>query len=191
MPDPAEPLRRSDSKVIGSQKRIIQVARPATHNPDRSGIKLSSCVSNDEFHRVSSWRSCRNNIGLFPSLSVAVALLVLTLSGGLAQDMGEAATSDSQEDSTSGSNIGIVILNYIIIVVLVAASGLFSGLTLGLLGLDKIGLEIIGNGDDPRMAAFAKVRSGVRRSRRRRKQQQTVQSFPTTECMKGSLLRWN
>ncbi|CAM9806339.1 unnamed protein product [Ascophyllum nodosum] len=76
--------------------------------------------------------------------------------------MGEAATSDSQEDSTSGSNIGIVILNYIIIVVLVAASGLFSGLTLGLLGLDKIGLEIIGNGDDPRMAAFAKRIQPVR-----------------------------
>ena len=53
--------------------------------------------------------------------------------------------------------MGERILSYLIIVVLVAASGLFSGLTLGLLGLDKIGLEIISNGDEPSMAAFAKV----------------------------------
>lgn len=99
---------------------------------------------------------------LKPNVSVALALLALiACSVGplrvLAQgsDCGEATEDD--DDSGGPSTFG-TILNYLLIVVLVAASGLFSGLTLGLLGLDKIGLEIISNGDDPRMAGFAKVR---------------------------------
>ena len=42
----------------------------------------------------------------------------------------------------------ILIINYFLIVILVCFSALFSGLTLGLLGLDLIGLEIVINGDD-------------------------------------------
>eukprot|EP00930_Biecheleria_cincta_P040842 TRINITY_DN2796_c0_g1_i1.p1 TRINITY_DN2796_c0_g1~~TRINITY_DN2796_c0_g1_i1.p1 ORF type:complete len:628 (+),score=98.95 TRINITY_DN2796_c0_g1_i1:136-2019(+) len=42
-----------------------------------------------------------------------------------------------------------------IILVLVMLSGLFSGLTLGLMGLDLIGLETIENGDNVEMAACA------------------------------------
>lgn len=74
----------------------------------------------------------------------------------LAQEATSSDTSPIQDDEDSPG--WVTLLQYLLIVVLVVASGLFSGLTLGLLGLDKIGLEIIGNGDEPRMAAFAKVR---------------------------------
>ncbi|CAM9878694.1 unnamed protein product, partial [Choristocarpus tenellus] len=54
------------------------------------------------------------------------------------------------------------VINYALIILLVMMSGLFSGLTLGLLGLDKIGLEIICNGDDPTAAGYAKKIEPVR-----------------------------
>ncbi len=44
---------------------------------------------------------------------------------------------------------------YIAIVVLLLASALFSGLTLGLLSLDKIGLKIIMSGEDKTLAKYA------------------------------------
>ena len=47
--------------------------------------------------------------------------------------------------------------NFIMIVFLIMLSALFSGLTLGLLGLDKIGLQIVIGGDDPIQAKYAKA----------------------------------
>ncbi|MES1912679.1 MAG: hypothetical protein MHM6MM_004914 [Cercozoa sp. M6MM] len=47
--------------------------------------------------------------------------------------------------------------------VLIGMSGMFSGLTLGLLGLDLKGLEIVQNGDDPKLATFARKIMTVRR----------------------------
>lgn len=44
----------------------------------------------------------------------------------------------------------------ILIIFLICMSALFSGLTLGLMGLDKTGLEIVMHGDDPVNAAYAK-----------------------------------
>ena len=46
-------------------------------------------------------------------------------------------------------------LSYIMILVLIVMSGLFSGLTLGLLSLDMNGLEIVINGDDSGAAEAA------------------------------------
>lgn len=46
------------------------------------------------------------------------------------------------------SDATVVAVNYVLILILVCFSALFSGLTLGLLGLDLIGLEIVMNGDD-------------------------------------------
>ncbi len=43
-------------------------------------------------------------------------------------------------------------LNYVIIFILILQSALFSGLTLGLLGLDKVGLEIVIAGEDAELA---------------------------------------
>ena len=43
-------------------------------------------------------------------------------------------------------------LNYFIIFLLILQSALFSGLTLGLLGLDKVGLEIVIAGEDVELA---------------------------------------
>ena len=51
---------------------------------------------------------------------------------------------------------------YIVIVVLVSFSALFSGLTLGLLGLDKIGLKIVMAGSDAVLAANAQAIAPVR-----------------------------
>lgn len=105
----------------------------------------------------------RWKLSQFPHVAVAVLALALG-SGGplgvLAQSTEDDADGDAESSDTPvWQSIG----SYVVIVVLVAASGLFSGLTLGLLGLDKIGLEIISNGDEPRVAAFAKV--GRRRTR--------------------------
>ena len=43
-------------------------------------------------------------------------------------------------------------VTYVFILTLCCLSGLFSGLTLGLLGLDPIGLEVIASGDNDRLA---------------------------------------
>lgn len=53
-------------------------------------------------------------------------------------------------------------LNYIIVLFLIMLSALFSGLTLGLLGLDKIGLEIVISGDNPKLAECARQIKPVR-----------------------------
>ena len=47
-------------------------------------------------------------------------------------------------------------LQVLVIFILVALSGLFSGLTLGLLGLDLTGLDILAHGEDPQLAQCAK-----------------------------------
>lgn len=80
-------------------------------------------------------------------------MLALALAGPL----GAMGQQDDDEDDAEDSSVLGTVVNFLVVIVLVAASGLFSGLTLGLLGLDKIGLEIISHGDEPRMAAFAKV----------------------------------
>ena len=49
-----------------------------------------------------------------------------------------------------------VAVQYLMVVILLLLSALFSGLTLGVMSLDKTGLEIIMNGDDPEKAAAAK-----------------------------------
>jgi hypothetical protein len=48
-------------------------------------------------------------------------------------------------------------LQIILIIVLISLSALFSGLTLGLMSLDKTGLQIVMGGDDPTAAAYAKA----------------------------------
>jgi len=48
-------------------------------------------------------------------------------------------------------------LQIVLIVLLLCFSALFSGLTLGLMSLDKTGLEIVMGGDDPKAAQFAKI----------------------------------
>jgi metal transporter CNNM len=53
-------------------------------------------------------------------------------------------------------------LNYFIIMFLISLSALFSGLTLGLLGLDKMGLQIVIGGDDLVAAKYAKAILPVR-----------------------------
>jgi len=48
-------------------------------------------------------------------------------------------------------------LQIILIIILIMMSGLFSGLTLGLMSLDKTGLEIVMEGDDPVAAKNARA----------------------------------
>jgi metal transporter CNNM len=67
------------------------------------------------------------------------------------------------EDDLCGSDANAWIaaipfsLQIILVVVLIMVSALFSGLTLGLMSLDKSGLEIIMSGDDPEAARYAKT----------------------------------
>ena len=56
------------------------------------------------------------------------------------------------------------VINYVLIVVLVCFSAMFSGLTLGLLGLDLNGLEIVMNGDDETLRMKAALIKPVRES---------------------------
>lgn len=53
-------------------------------------------------------------------------------------------------------------LQIVLIVLMLCLSALFSGLTLGLMSLDKTGLEIVMSGDDPKAARYAKVIYPVR-----------------------------
>ncbi|GMH50474.1 hypothetical protein TrRE_jg10315, partial [Triparma retinervis] len=55
-------------------------------------------------------------------------------------------------------------LQWLLIVVLILLSGLFSGLTLGLMGLDMTGLEIVMGGSDPVAAKNAKKIIPIRRN---------------------------
>jgi metal transporter CNNM len=55
-----------------------------------------------------------------------------------------------------------VVVEYIFVVVLVSMSAFFSGLTLGLLGLDKIGLQIVMSGEDKKMADNARRIAPIR-----------------------------
>lgn len=50
----------------------------------------------------------------------------------------------------------------LLIIVLISLSALFSGLTLGLMSLDKTGLEIVMGGDDPKAAQYARIIYPVR-----------------------------
>ena len=54
------------------------------------------------------------------------------------------------------------ILTWVLIVLLIMLSGLFSGLTLGLMGLDLNGLDIVINGDDVQNSRFAQQIKPVR-----------------------------
>mmetsp|Transcript_5840 Transcript_5840/g.10011 ORF Transcript_5840/g.10011 Transcript_5840/m.10011 type:complete len:901 (-) Transcript_5840:131-2833(-) len=66
------------------------------------------------------------------------------------------------ETSEGGMSIPVGV-QYLIIVILVVFSALFSGLTLGLMSLDPSGLEIVmANADDPRLARAAKAIYPVR-----------------------------
>ena len=51
------------------------------------------------------------------------------------------SNSTSTEDSIPETILDVII-RYSAVIVLICFSGLFSGLTLGLMGLDKIGLEV-------------------------------------------------
>ena len=56
-----------------------------------------------------------------------------------------------------------LIIEWTIIVLLVALSGLFSGLTLGLMGLDKVGLEIIMGASRERLAGGEEAAEAAKR----------------------------
>ena len=76
----------------------------------------------------------------------------------LEEQQNEDMNNVTQENET-GSNVGGIpfYLQIILIILLVLLSGLFSGLTLGLMSLDKTGLEIVMEGDDPIAAKNAKA----------------------------------
>lgn len=126
----------------------------------RSGGSTTESSNNENpTPPMSSYPSPRGRLSL--AVPASAVVLALTLAGPLgvrAED--DSVPTEEEGDSTSVLSTAI---NLIVVVVLVAASGLFSGLTLGLLGLDKIGLEIISHGDEPRMASFAKVGLNVTR----------------------------
>lgn len=83
-------------------------------------------------------------------------VLSLVLSLVLAQTEAQNATNCNSVVDEEGINIPVP-LNYFIIMFLICLSALFSGLTLGLLGLDKMGLQIVIGGDDLIAAKYARA----------------------------------
>ncbi|CAM9429313.1 unnamed protein product [Pylaiella littoralis] len=125
----------------------------------RSGGSTTESSNNENpTPPMSSYPSPRGRLSL--AVPASAVVLALTLAG----PMGVRAEDDSVPTEEEGDSTSVLstAINLIVVVVLVGASGLFSGLTLGLLGLDKIGLEIISHGDEPRMASFAKKIQPVR-----------------------------
>ena len=136
---PCSPLR--EAPAPSKQQRALLTAWSSSSSGSSSGgsLRPRSLYASSRRGRV--------------TLPAAVAVLACALAGPL----GALAQEEEAAADDGGGGVGALILNLVGVVFLVAASGLFSGLTLGLLGLDKIGLEIISHGDEPRMAAFAKV----------------------------------
>jgi metal transporter CNNM len=66
--------------------------------------------------------------------------------------------TDGDSSSSGGGWVSALpeVMQYILIALLISFSALFSGLTLGLMGLDTTGLEIVMEGGDPASAAAAK-----------------------------------
>jgi metal transporter CNNM len=54
------------------------------------------------------------------------------------------------------------VVQYLLILWLLCLSALFSGLTLGLLGLDKIGLQVVMGGEDLEQASYASIIAPIR-----------------------------
>ncbi len=72
----------------------------------------------------------------------------------------DAKVSDDQEGGGIGLPVGVL---WLFVIILLAMSALFSGLTLGLMSLDPSGLEIVmANADDPKLARAAKAIYPVR-----------------------------
>ena len=72
--------------------------------------------------------------------------------------------NDDDSSSNSSTDTLTLILNLGAILVLVAFSGLFSGLTLGLLGLDLIGLKIVMEGGSEEEKKYAEIIYPVRKN---------------------------
>lgn len=76
-------------------------------------------------------RTCMRERLLVSTLAVLGAAVTVVAQDGTTTD-----------DDASNSSVWFTVLNFGLCVVLIAFSGLFSGLTLGLMGLDLIGLEV-------------------------------------------------
>ncbi|CAM9598856.1 unnamed protein product [Ectocarpus sp. 12 AP-2014] len=147
-----------DSAVVPSPP-LIEAPHEKQHGRAGSSPRLKG--KRDEKSSPSSHHHSSRGWARFTQCAV----LVLTLAGPLGamgQEDGSSNSTPGEDEDAEDSSVLGTIVNFLVVIVLVAASGLFSGLTLGLLGLDKIGLEIISHGDEPRMAAFAKKIQPVR-----------------------------
>eukprot|EP00752_Nemacystus_decipiens_P008951 g7992.t1 len=155
---PVPPLAKARAPAKKQQhhqaaERLRRFIAAAGHNSDEEGKNTSPKPPG--YHPARRGR-------LTLTLPVVVVVLALALArplGALAQEEEDAEPSSSSSSSSSPLEL---VFQLVVVAVLVAASGLFSGLTLGLLGLDKIGLEIISHGDEPQMAAFAEKIQPVR-----------------------------
>lgn len=70
--------------------------------------------------------------------------------------------SSSEGDSTGFNKVPPAV-QIVLMIVLLCLSAMFAGLTLGMMGLDKTGLEIVMGGDDPKYAAYARHIYSVRK----------------------------
>mmetsp|Transcript_46436 Transcript_46436/g.41483 ORF Transcript_46436/g.41483 Transcript_46436/m.41483 type:complete len:731 (+) Transcript_46436:98-2290(+) len=84
-----------------------------------------------------------------------IFFIFFTLSAA-AQNDTSTTTDETNGEEAETKTIGQIIFEWFLIVVLVAFSGLFSGLNLGLMGLDPIGLQIVMASDNAENAACAK-----------------------------------
>jgi len=103
------------------------------------------------------------NVFKHQKMFAILAILVTLQVGAQETNQAEASLADTPCPQKADQGLGLPLaVSGPCIVVLVAMSGLFSGLTLGLMGLDVIGLQIVMKGDDKVLSRCAQRIAPIR-----------------------------
>ena len=178
-------LRRGRSAAVRLFANLVVVAyaQTATDDDARSGCNgtvpapapqdsqcepCPYCLHHID-HEASTFSSAsrRPRVLLDVVLPLAPSLLALTIARQCGTELRAPSFVVFRPRRKVGSGTTGKVLTFAFVIILVCFSGLFSGLTLGLLGLDKIGLEIVMGGEDEKLKRFAQARSSCRRDRAR------------------------
>eukprot|EP00438_Fugacium_kawagutii_P009977 Skav234396 [mRNA] locus=scaffold873:161498:169199:- [translate_table: standard] len=103
------------------------------------------------------------NVDIIPPV-LAFLIFLASLQAASAQTTNNTTACSCTDDEDDDSTPLPLWASLPIIAFLVLLSGLFSGLTLGLMGLDVIGLQIVQKGDDKELARCAEKIAPIRES---------------------------
>ncbi|KAF4656273.1 Metal transporter cnnm2, variant 2 [Perkinsus olseni] len=160
-----EAFELGGSGLIPGRRLKAVLEREAMINDERSMAIYQVSGGYDRYGQPRKAFECRASdiwlsrrpefIGKVAAGSVGM-LPVLPLVGMLGQRPLYVMSCPSLIFMLDGSSPGIEVLRWVLIVLLVMCSAMFSGLTLGFLSLDKVGLEIVKAGANTKQAKYAK-----------------------------------